>query len=92
MYSKRLAEIGEVGGLFVLPSYQGQGIGSALIQAMVEHNAVMGRGQFCLDSGYKQAQKRWLRKFGAPYKVVKDYWGQGLDHMIWLYNVSDFKT
>lgn len=90
--ANELEEIGEVGSLFVLPSYQGQGIGSALIQAMVERNVVMGRRQFCLDSGYKQAQKRWLRKFGAPYKVVKDYWGQGLDHMIWLCNVSDFKT
>jgi GNAT superfamily N-acetyltransferase len=90
--ANELEEIGEVGSLFVLPSYQGQGIGSALIQAMAERNAAMGRSQFCLDSGYKQAQKRWLRKFGVPYKVVKDYWGQGLDHMIWLCSVSDFKT
>lgn len=89
--ANELEEIGEVGSLFVLPSYQGQGIGSALIQAMAERNAAMGRRQFCLDSGYKQAQKRWLRKFGAPYKIVKDYWGQGLDHMIWLCNMSDFR-
>lgn len=86
-----LGEIGEVGSLFVLPSYQGQGIGSALIQAMVDHHATMGRTEFCLDSGYTQAQKRWLRKFGAPYKVVENYWGQGLDHMIWLCNVNDFR-
>lgn len=89
--ANELGEIGEVGSLFVVPSYQGQGIGSALIQAMVERNATMGRIQFCLDSGYKQAQKRWLKKFGTPYKVVKDYWGDGFDHMIWLCNVSDFR-
>lgn len=88
--ANQLAEIGEVGSLFVLPNYQGQGIGSALIQAMIEHNALLGKMQFCLDSGYKQAQKRWLQKFGEPYKVVENYWGEGLDHMIWLCNTQEF--
>ncbi|WP_285715370.1 GNAT family N-acetyltransferase [Pelosinus sp. IPA-1] len=41
--ANELEKIGEVGSLFVLPSYQGQGIGSALIQAIVEHNAALGQ-------------------------------------------------
>lgn len=86
----RLDDIGELGSLFVLPCYQDQGVGSALINAMVAHLYKQGIGQFCLDSGYKRAQKRWLRKFGEPYKVVKDYWGPDYDHMIWLCKVIDY--
>lgn len=85
----RLHSVGELGSLFVLPSYQGQGIGSALINAMVNHLFQQGVDYFCLDSGYKRAQKRWLRKFGVPYKVVKDYWAPDYDHMIWLCKVRD---
>ena len=80
----QLDGIGELGSLYVLPSFQGQGVGSALIHALVTYLSEQKIEQFCLDSGYKRAQKRWLRKFGEPYKVVKDYWGPGFDHMIWL--------
>lgn len=87
---KQFHSVGELGSLYVLPSHQDQGVGSALIRAMIAHLRKQGIDQFCLDSGYKRAQKRWLRKFGVPYKVVKDYWGPTADHMIWLYKVSDF--
>jgi GNAT superfamily N-acetyltransferase len=85
-----LDNVGELGSLYVLPCHQGQGVGSLLINAIVAHLYEQGIDQFCLDSGYKRAQKRWLRKFGEPYKVVKDYWGPDYDHMIWLCKVSDF--
>jgi GNAT superfamily N-acetyltransferase len=86
----QIHSVGELGSLYVLPRHQGQGIGSAMINAMVAHLSTQGIDQFCLDSGYKRAQKRWLRKFGVPYKVVKDYWGPDSDHMIWLCKVIDF--
>lgn len=86
----RLQSIGELGSLFILPRYQGQGVGSALIKAMAAQLHKRGIEQFCLDSGYKRAQQRWIRKFGVPYKIVKDYWGPGADHMIWLCKVRDF--
>lgn len=86
----QLQSVGELGSLYILPGYQGQGVGSALINAMVAHLSKQGIDQFCLDSGYKRAQKRWLRKFGVPYKVVKNYWGPDSDHMIWLCKVIDF--
>lgn len=82
--------VGELGSLYILPDYQNQGIGSLLISAMIDYLSKQGISQFCLDSGYKRAQKRWLRKFGEPYKEVKDYWGSGNNHMIWLCKVSDF--
>lgn len=85
----KIKNVGELGSLYVLPSYQDNGIASVLINELMEFLHVNGVQQFCLDSGYKQAQKRWIRKFGIPYKIVKDYWGIDNDHMIWLCEVKD---
>ncbi|AIQ61745.1 GCN5 family acetyltransferase [Paenibacillus borealis] len=84
----RLDAVGELGSLYVLPEYQGQGIGSALIAMLMVFLREQGITQFCLDSGYRRAQTRWLRKFGQPYAVVKDYWGPDSVHMVWLSTVS----
>lgn len=86
----QLDHLGELGSLYVAPSYQNQGVGSLLIKEMMRYLKDQGIEQFCLDSGYKRAQTRWVRKFGEPYKVVKDYWGPDSIHMIWLCNVNDF--
>lgn len=86
----QLKEIGELGSLYVLPEYQGRGVGSALIEAMIRYLHELGIEYFCLDSGYKHAQGKWLRKFGAPFIVAKDYWGQGGDHIVWLCKVAEY--
>lgn len=86
----QLQDIGELGSLYILPQYQDRGIGSALIKAMAAWLDKQGIERFCLDSGYKRAQKRWIRKFGTPCKIVEDSWGPGSSHMIWLCNVADF--
>lgn len=86
----QLQDIGELGSLYILPEYQDQGIGSALIKSMAVQLDKQGIERFCLDSGYKRAQKRWIRKFGTPCKIVEDYWGPGSSHMIWLCNVADY--
>lgn len=86
----RLDQIGELGTLYVLPELQGQGIASALITALVTELQRRGITQFCLDSGYRIAQQKWRQKFGEPYAVVNNYWGEGADHMVWLCEVQDF--
>lgn len=82
--------IGELGSLYVLPQFQDQGIGSALIKSMATWLEGQGIQQFCLDSGYKRAQQRWVKKFGKPYKTVQDYWGPGNAHMVWLCDVKNY--
>lgn len=88
--NNQLDIIGELGSLYVLPHFQGKGVGSALINSMIKYLHELGVDQFCLDSGYKHAQRKWLRKFGKPYKIVKDYWGKDFDHMVWLCKVTDY--
>lgn len=87
-----LDDVGELGSLYVLPAHQGQGIGGALIQALAEELKGRGIERFCLDSGYKRAQQKWLRKFGEPYAVAKNYWGPGQDHMVWVCNVENYAS
>ena len=82
--NNEFSNVGELGSLFILPKYQDKGIGSALIEEMISYLEKRGIKEFCLDSGYKDAQKRWCRKFGNPYKIVKDYWAPGIDNMVWL--------
>jgi Acetyltransferase (GNAT) family. len=88
--SHKLDAVGELGSLYILPEFQGRGIGSALIHAMIRHIHSLGIEQFCLDCGYKHAQQKWLRKFGEPDIVAKDYWGKGSDHMVWLCHIKDY--
>lgn len=82
--------LGELGSLYILPEYQERGIGSLLIKALAQHLKDLDIEEFCLDSGYKRAQKKWQNKFGNPYKIIKDYWGDGSDHMIWVCRVADY--
>ncbi|WP_212936126.1 GNAT family N-acetyltransferase [Bacillus hominis] len=84
-----LKDLYEIGTVFVLPEYQGKGIGSILLNAMFLTLLGEGITEFCLDSGYKNAQKIWKKKFGKPSYVLKDYWGASIDHMIWKKSLHD---
>ncbi|WP_420540229.1 GNAT family N-acetyltransferase [Paenibacillus polymyxa] len=84
-----LKNLCEVGTVFVHPDYQKIGVGNLLLKSM--YLALKDRGveEFCLDSGYRIAQKIWEKKFGAPDYLLKDYWGKGFDHMIWRIKIKD---
>lgn len=81
--------LNEVGTVFVYPEYQGNGIGNMLLQAMYKTLRSKGIDEFCLDCGYKNAQKIWQNKFGKPDYHFKDYWDKGQDHMIWRIKLRD---
>jgi len=77
----------ELGTAFVRPDYQGQGIGNLLLNSMTQVLIDKGINQFCLDSGYSNAQKIWRKKFGEPDYFIKDYWGEDQHHLIWKINL-----
>jgi hypothetical protein len=60
-----------------------------LLQAMYKTLRSKGIDEFCLDCGYKNAQKIWQNKFGKPDYHFKDYWDKGQDHMIWRIKLRD---
>lgn len=85
----KLQELVEIGTVFVHPDYQNKGIGSRMLNLIfieLEKNRI---SEFCLDSGYKSAQKTWINKFGNPEYDLKDYWGEDDNHMVWRVNVKD---
>jgi GNAT superfamily N-acetyltransferase len=84
-----LCSLYEVGTVFVHPDYQNSGIGNQLLTEMYLTLKNKGVEEFCLDSGYKQSQKIWEKKFGEPDYLFKDYWGDGAHHMIWRVRVHE---
>lgn len=81
--------VGEIGTAFVLPEHHNKGIGTILLNSMYLALIGMNIDEFCLDSGYTKAKKIWSKKLGEPNIVVKDYWGEGYDHMIWYRKLKD---
>ncbi len=79
----------ELGTIFVLPEYQGNGIGNLMIKKIANELKKRGINEVCLDSGYKTAQKIWTQKFGKAQYRLKDYWLKDNDHMIWILNISE---
>ena len=78
----------EIGTVFVHPQYQNNGIGNLLLNAMYRALQNKGTEEFCLDSGYKTAQKIWQKKYGSPSYLLNNFWGEGSDHMIWKVKLS----
>jgi GNAT superfamily N-acetyltransferase len=79
----KLGNLVEVGTVFVHPDHQRQGIGNKLLAELIHTLKARGIVEFCLDSGFKNAQTIWKKKYGEPNYLLRDYWGQGQDHMIW---------
>ncbi|AZB41851.1 GNAT family N-acetyltransferase [Bacillus sp. FJAT-42376] len=84
-----IKDLMEVGTVFVDPDYQQKGIGSRMLQAVFAELKNRGFEEFCMDSGYSRAQAIWRKRFGEPEYCLRNYWGEGLDHMIWRLKVRD---
>ena len=74
----------EIKSVYIHPDFQGNGAGSFLFEKILNELKNKKTTKFCLDSGFKNAQKYWTKKLGEPKKIVSDYWTIGVDHMIWL--------
>jgi GNAT superfamily N-acetyltransferase len=81
--------IPEIVSAYVLPSYQGKGIGTLLFKKMLKHLKQNGAKEFVMDSGYKKAQRFWINKVRKPTVLLKDYWNKNSHHMIWHIKLKD---
>jgi GNAT superfamily N-acetyltransferase len=89
--NRKYSDLFEVGTVFIHPDFQGQGVGSRLLSSLYPIFQEKGIEEFCLDSGYKRAQKIWERKFGQPSVLMEDYWGEGSHHMIWRLRTAELQ-
>lgn len=85
----KLKDLVEIGTVFVHPDYQKKGIGSRMLNQLFLEMQRKGIKEFCFDSGYKIAQKIWIKKFGNPEYHLRDYWGENADHMVWRIKIED---
>lgn len=85
-----LTDICEVGTVFVHPNFQRMGVGNSLLTKVFKVLQKRGIEEFCLDSGYKSAQKIWTKKYGNPDYFLMNYWGDDNHHMIWRVNILKF--
>ncbi|MCB0501454.1 MAG: GNAT family N-acetyltransferase [Bacteroidetes bacterium] len=83
-----LSQTPEVKCVYVLPEYQNKGIATQLFKHILQALKNKNYTSYCLDSGYRQAQQYWAKKLGLPTDVLKNYWPNGNDHMIWLQKIE----
>jgi GNAT superfamily N-acetyltransferase len=89
--SEDLTNVPEIASVYVLPEYQGKGVGSLLFQAAIKHLQEKDINAFVLDSPFKRAQQFWTKKLGLPIVILKNYWAKGKDHLIWYCKVKSFE-
>ena len=81
----------EIKSVYVHPEFQNTGIGNLLLKNILKRLAEKGYKEFCLDSGYINAQRYWKRKFGTPIKILENYWAPNSHHMIWHVKFEELK-
>lgn len=86
-YKKNLHHIPEVKSTYILPEYQGQGIGTELLHEIMDALRKNGIKEFCLESGYPKAQQFWTHRLGNPVVKIHNRWGAGNDYLIWHYTL-----
>lgn len=87
-----LEYVPEITTVYVLPQFQGKGIGSMLLKKMLAHLNEKGFKEACLDGGYRKSQGYWIKKIGHPDVTLKDYWGKDLHHMMWHRKLEDLQN
>ncbi|MEM9548573.1 MAG: GNAT family N-acetyltransferase, partial [Bacteroidota bacterium] len=80
--NSELTGIPEIKSLYILPSFQKRGVGSLLFAEIITELRTR-TSHYCLDCGYTKSQNFWKKKLGEPQYILKDYWSEGNDHMIW---------
>ncbi len=81
------SDVFEISSVYVHPSYQRQGIGQYLFQHIKKELIRMGNVKYYLDAGFSSSQQYWVQQLGNPSFRLKDYWGEGEDHFIWIRNL-----
>ncbi len=77
----------EIASVYIHPSYQRQGIGKTLFHHVKNELIRQGHKKFYLDAGFSSSQQYWEDILGKPSFILKDYWGKGEHHLIWVKSI-----
>lgn len=86
-YFEKSESIPEIKSLYVIPEYQNKGVGTILLEKIMNELRKNGIKEFCLDSGYPKAQQFWTKKLGKPIIRIHNRWGAGNDYLIWHFTL-----
>ena len=65
---------------------RGKGVGSALFGAVMDSARAQGYTEVLLNSGPRYKESGWgfyEKVIGPPAGIMKDYYGEGFDAMVW---------
>lgn len=74
----------EIGCVYVHPAFQRLGVGNFLFHSVKEQARLHLSGRFVLDAGFSSSRTYWTKQLGEPSIILKDYWGVGQPHAIWI--------
>ena len=91
-YKHSQESIPEIKSVYILPTYQGKGIGTMLFNEVMSILRQNNYTEFYLDSGYPRAQQFWKKELGEPVVRIVDRWGAGNDYLIWHGNINTLQV
>lgn len=74
----------EIGCVYIHPDHQRKGVGHFLIRSAIAMAKESPASRFFLDAGFSSSRAYWTKKLGNPSIILKDYWGKGQPHAIWV--------
>lgn len=77
----------EIMSAYIHPEFQGQGIGTKLLQTILVHLKHSQYTTFALDTGYLKAKEFWTRRLGNPSVCLDKYWGKA-DCWVWVREIQ----
>jgi L-amino acid N-acyltransferase YncA len=76
---------------YVLPEFQGIGIGSKLFKGLLNEMDRRDVKSFYIDAGYRISQGYWKRRLGEPDVILKKYYDNDDDMMLWKVAIDSLK-
>lgn len=78
----------EIFSAYVSPKVQKQGIGSRLLEAILNDLRTKNYRYLCLSTGYQKGKAFWSKKFGEPTVILQNYYYDNSDCWVWIKEIK----
>lgn len=73
----------ELLSFYVKPTWQSRGVGTQLLQVILQSLSGTTHDRFALSTGYQKSKSYWSKKMGEPSVVLPNYYGAA-DCWVWI--------